>query len=56
MNVDVLVAGGRPESLSAAATAAHERYNVVVIEKGKEIGKIVRTRGVSWIKEMNSAR
>ena len=53
MKVDALIAGGGPAGLSAAISASNRGCDVVLIEKCKEIGKIIRTSGLSWIEEIN---
>lgn len=52
MHVDLLVAGGGPAGLSAAASAAHLRCSVLVLEQNHEIGSPIRTSGGSFIDEL----
>ena len=47
--VDVVVAGGGPGGLAAAATAAKAGASVAVFEKNSEIGSPTRTSGGSFI-------
>jgi len=49
---DVVVVGGGPAGLSAAAWAAKGDTKVVVIEKDPGIASTIRTSGVSWLQEM----
>jgi digeranylgeranylglycerophospholipid reductase len=52
--VDVLVVGGGPAGLSAAAAAAQGGAKVAVLERQKEIGYPVHTSGGSWIADMKA--
>ena len=52
--VDVLVVGGGPAGLSAAAAAAQSGAKVAVLERQKEIGYPVHTSGGSWIADMKA--
>ncbi len=47
-SVDLLVVGGGPAGLSAAAAAAHRGVHTVVVHRDREIGRPVRTSGGSW--------
>ncbi|MGQ9514645.1 MAG: NAD(P)/FAD-dependent oxidoreductase [Thermoproteota archaeon] len=49
---DVLVVGGGPAGLSAAATVEKGELRVAVIEKSKGIAETVRTSGVTWVQEI----
>ncbi len=49
---DVLIAGGGPAGLSAAYAAARAGLQVVLFERGKEIGYPIHTSGGSWIAEL----
>jgi digeranylgeranylglycerophospholipid reductase len=51
---DVLVVGGGPAGLAAAAAAAHTGARVAVLERQKEIGYPVHTSGGSWISDMRA--
>ena len=49
---DVLVVGGGPAGLSAAAAAAKGDLRVAVIEKDPSIANTIRTSGVTWLQEI----
>jgi len=49
---DVLVVGGGPAGLSAAAAAAKGDLRVAVIEKDSGIANTIRTSGVTWVQEI----
>lgn len=49
---DVLVVGGGPAGLSAAAAAAKGDLRVAVIEKDSGIANTIRTSGVTWLREI----
>jgi len=49
---DIIVVGGGPAGLSAAASAAKGGLRVAVIEKDSGIGNIIRTSGVTWFSEV----
>lgn len=51
LKFDVLVVGGGPAGLSAAASAAKGGLNVAVIEKDSSIAGKIRTSGVTWLPE-----
>jgi digeranylgeranylglycerophospholipid reductase len=52
--VDVVVVGGGPAGLSAAAEAAKGGLTVAVLERGHAIGEPVRTSGGSFIKPLKA--
>lgn len=49
---DVLVVGGGPAGLSAAAAAAKGDLRVAIIEKDPAIADTIRTSGVTWLREI----
>ncbi|MDH5664419.1 MAG: NAD(P)/FAD-dependent oxidoreductase [Candidatus Bathyarchaeota archaeon] len=49
---DVLVVGGGPAGLSAAAAVAKGDSRVAVIEKDRGIANTIRTSGVTWLPEI----
>src|SRR6185312_1218920 len=49
---DIVVAGGGPGGLEAAATAARLGCSTIVIEQDPEIGSPTRTTGGSFIADM----
>lgn len=51
LKFDILVVGGGPAGLSAAASAAKEGASVAVIEKDQSIADRIRTSGVTWLHE-----
>jgi digeranylgeranylglycerophospholipid reductase len=51
---DVVISGGGPAGLAAAARAAAQGARTVVVEREKEIGGPVHTSGGSWITDMRS--
>jgi len=51
---DVIIAGGGPAGLSAAATIARAGRSVTVLEQNHEIGSPIRTSGGSFIDEMDA--
>ncbi len=51
---DVLIVGGGPAGLSAAAAASAGGARVAVLERQKEIGYPVHTSGGSWIQDMQA--
>jgi digeranylgeranylglycerophospholipid reductase len=51
---DVLVVGGGPAGLAAAAAAAKTGAHVALLERRKEIGYPVHTSGGSWISDMKA--
>ena len=54
MQSDVIIAGGGPAGLSAAATIARAGRSVTVLEQNHEIGSPIRTSGGSFIDEMDA--
>jgi digeranylgeranylglycerophospholipid reductase len=52
MPSDVIIAGGGPAGLSAAATLAQKGCSVLVLEQNHEIGSPIRTSGGTFIEEM----
>jgi len=50
---DILVVGGGPAGLSAAAAAAKGDLRVAVIEKDSSIANTIRTSGVTWLPEID---
>src|SRR5215831_12841827 len=52
MALDVIIAGGGPAGLSAAATLAQKGCSVLVLEQNHEIGSPIRTSGGTFIEEM----
>jgi digeranylgeranylglycerophospholipid reductase len=55
-NCDVLVVGGGPAGLSAAAAAARGGARTVVLERHKEIGYPIHTSGGTWISDMRELK
>src|ERR1700677_4455376 len=51
-NCDVLVTGGGPAGLSAAAAAARGAAKTIILERQKEIGYPIHTSGGTWIRDM----
>src|ERR1700691_5725751 len=51
---DVIIAGGGPAGLSAAAVLAGHGRSVTVLEQNHEIGSPIRTSGGSFIDEMEA--
>src|SRR5256885_14672260 len=49
---DVVIAGGGPAGLSAAAVTARAGLATLVVERSAAIGVPVRTSGGSWIDEL----
>jgi digeranylgeranylglycerophospholipid reductase len=54
MSSDVIIAGGGPAGLSAAATLAGQGCSVLVLEQNHEIGSPIRTSGGTFIDEMQA--
>src|SRR2546425_9321490 len=54
MSTDLIVAGGGPAGLSAAASAARSGCSVLVLEQNHEIGSPIRTSGGSFIDELDA--
>jgi digeranylgeranylglycerophospholipid reductase len=54
MPSDVIIAGGGPAGLSAAATLAGQGCSVLVLEQNHEIGSPIRTSGGTFIDEMQA--
>ncbi|HEY7335688.1 MAG TPA: NAD(P)/FAD-dependent oxidoreductase [Bryobacteraceae bacterium] len=54
MSTDVIIAGGGPAGLSAAAALAAQGCSVLVLEQNHEIGSPIRTSGGSFIEEMRA--
>ena len=52
MTFDVVIAGGGPAGLSAAAVTARAGLATLVVERNAAIGVPVRTSGASWIDEL----
>src|SRR5512138_1704684 len=50
--LDVVIAGGGPAGLSAAAVTARAGLATLVVERNAAIGVPVRTSGASWIDEL----
>lgn len=48
---DVIVVGGGPAGLSAAASAAKTGLKVAVLEKDPSIASTIRTSGVTWLSD-----
>src|SRR5436190_22959437 len=51
---DVIIAGGGPAGLSAAAVTARAGLDTLVLERNAAIGIPVRTSGLSWIDELTT--
>ncbi|HZR42032.1 MAG TPA: NAD(P)/FAD-dependent oxidoreductase [Ktedonobacteraceae bacterium] len=51
---NVLIAGGGPAGLAAAAVAASQGVRTLVLERQNEIGYPIHTSGGSWIKDMKA--
>ena len=49
---DVVIAGGGPAGLSAAARTAGAGLSTLIVERGTAIGVPIRTSGGSWIDDM----
>jgi digeranylgeranylglycerophospholipid reductase len=54
MSTDVIIAGGGPAGLAAAATLGGQGCSVLVLEQNHEIGSPIRTSGGSFIEEMKA--
>jgi digeranylgeranylglycerophospholipid reductase len=54
MQTDLIIAGGGPAGLSAAASAASLRCSVLVLEQNHEIGSPIRTSGGSFVEELDA--
>lgn len=48
---DIIVVGGGPAGLSAAASAAKTGLKVAVLEKDLSIAGTIRTSGVTWLSD-----
>src|SRR5579859_167592 len=51
---DVLIVGGGPAGLAAAAAAAKEGVETLVLERQHEIGYPIHTSGGSWVSDMQA--
>lgn len=49
---EVVVVGGGPAGLAAAATAAHRGADVLLVEAAREFGQPVRSTGGSWPQDL----
>jgi digeranylgeranylglycerophospholipid reductase len=54
MTNDLIIAGGGPAGLSAAASAARLGCSVLVVEQNHEIGSPIRTSGGSFVDELDA--
>ena len=52
MQVDVLIAGGGPAGLQAAAEIAGRGWSAMVLEQDSEVGSPTRTSGGTFVKDM----